>query len=69
MGRLAENRNSCMERGGTRMKKFEYTPPEQPRELILKLGQKITDRIPIKLPDKTGLVKPLMRHHGFHSFN
>ena len=27
------------------MKKFEYTPPEQPRELILKLGQKITDRI------------------------
>ena len=34
-----------MERGGTRMKKFEYTPPEQPRELILKLGQKITDRI------------------------
>ena len=24
------------------MKKFEYTPPEQPRELILKLGQKIT---------------------------
>ena len=33
-----------MERGGTRMKKFEYTPPEQPRELILKLGQKITDR-------------------------
>ena len=29
----------------TRMKKFEYTPPEQPRELILKLGQKITDRI------------------------
>ena len=26
-------------------KKFEYTPPEQPRELILKLGQKITDRI------------------------
>ena len=27
------------------MKKFEYTPPEQPRELILKLRQKITDRI------------------------
>ena len=45
MGRLAEKRDRCMERGGTRMKKFEYTPPEQPRELILKLGQKITDRI------------------------
>lgn len=27
------------------MEKFVYTPPEQPRELILKLGQKITDRI------------------------
>ena len=34
------------------MKKFEYTPPEQPRELILKLGQKITDRLGRKItPD------------------
>ena len=45
MGRLAEKRDRCMERGGTRMKKFEYTPPEQPRELISKIGQKMTDRI------------------------